>query len=111
MKVEYRLVKSYQDQQGVFAQRTRFVYQYETKITNNKKADAEMVVWDQLPISTDQKIIVKLLDPKYVKDSDTLKRDKQDFLEWLVTLKPQEARTIGFSFSVEYPAGAEVSGL
>jgi len=111
VKVEYKLIKTYRDDQGLFAQRTRYVYQYETKIANNKKTDAEIVLWDQLPVSTDQKIVVKLLDPKYVKDTDSLKRNKQDFLEWLMTLKPQESRTIPFSFSVEYPAGANVSGL
>ncbi len=111
VKVEYRLLKSYKDEQGVFAQKTRFVYQYETKITNNKKADAEIVVWDQLPVSTDQKIAVKLIEPKYVKDTESLKRNKQDFLEWLLVLKPQEARTINLSYSVEYPIGASVSGL
>ncbi len=111
VKVDYKLVKVYQDAQGVFAQRTRYIYQYETKITNNKKLDAEIVVWDQLPVSTDQKIVVKLIDPKYVKDTDNLKKNNQDFLEWLFTLKPQEAKTIGFSFSVEYPTGTNVSGL
>lgn len=111
VKVEYKLLKRYKDEQGVFAQKNRYVYQYETKVTNNKKADAEIVVWDQLPISTDQKIAVKLIEPKYVKDSESLKKDKQDFLEWLLVLKPQESRTINFSFSVEYPAGANVSGM
>ena len=110
VKVDYKLVKVYQDAQGVFAQRTRYIYQYETKITNNKKLDAEIVVWDQLPVSTDQKIVVKLIDPKYVKDTDNLKKNNQDFLEWLFTLKPQEAKTIGFSFSVEYPTGTERFG-
>jgi uncharacterized protein (TIGR02231 family) len=111
VKVEYRLLKMYKDEQGVFAQKTRYVYQYETRITNNKKIDAEIVLWDQLPVSTDQKIVVRLIDPKYVKDTESLKRSKQDFLEWMLTLKPQEARTIGLSYSVEYPAGANVSGL
>ncbi len=111
VKVEYKLLKMYKDEQGVFDKKTRYIYQYETKITNNKRIDAEIVVWDQLPISTDQKIVVKLIEPKYTKDTDSLKRDKQEFLEWLLNLKPQEARTIGFSFSVEYPLGTNVSGL
>jgi uncharacterized protein (TIGR02231 family) len=111
VKVEYKLLKMYKDDQGVFAQRTRYVYQYETKITNNKKLDAEIVVWDQLPVSTDQKIVVKLIEPKYTKDTDNLKKDKQDIFEWLLVLKPQESRTIGLSYSVEYPNGTIVSGL
>jgi uncharacterized protein (TIGR02231 family) len=111
VKVEYKLLKTYKDEQGVFAQKNRYVYQYETRIVNNKSVDAEIVVWDQLPISTDQKIQVKLLEPKYVKDTEALKRNKQEFLEWLIYLKPQETRTIGLSFSVEYPLGMSVSGL
>ena len=111
VKVERKLIKAYRDDQGAFAQKTRYVYQYETKIVNNKKVDAELVLWDQLPVSTDQKILVKLIEPKYSKDTDSLKKDKQDVFEWLINLKPQESRTIGFSFSVEYPTGANVSGL
>jgi uncharacterized protein (TIGR02231 family) len=111
VKVERKLIKSFRDDQGAFAQKTRYIYQYETKIVNNKKVDAELVLWDQLPISTDQKILVKLIEPKYSKDTEVLKKDKQDIFEWLINLKPQESRTIGFSFSVEYPAGTNVSGL
>ena len=69
------------------------------------------MLWDQLPITTDEKIVVKLLDPKYSKDTDLLKKNSQDIFEWLLNLKPGESRTIGFSYTVEYPKDMTITGL
>jgi uncharacterized protein (TIGR02231 family) len=111
VKVDYKLLKSYKDEQGVFEKKNRYVYQYETAVTNAKKTDVEIVLWDQLPVSTDQKLVVKLLDPKYQKDTEALKKNNQDMLEWLMTLKPGESRKLPFSYSVEYPLDMLVDGL
>jgi uncharacterized protein (TIGR02231 family) len=111
VKIEYKLLKRFKDEQGVFEKKNRYVYQYETTVTNNKKADVELVLWDQLPISNDQKLVVKLIDPKYQKDTDVLKKNNTDMLEWLLNLKPAESRKVPFSFSVEYPMDVSVQGL
>jgi uncharacterized protein (TIGR02231 family) len=111
VKVDYKLLKKYKDEQGVFEKKNRYVYQYETVVTNKKGVDVELVLWDQLPVSTDQKLVVKLIDPKYQKDSDSLKKNSQDMFEWLLSLKPGESRKIGFSYSVEYPQDYLLEGL
>jgi uncharacterized protein (TIGR02231 family) len=111
VKIEYKLLKRFKDEQGVFEKKNRFVYQYETTVTNNKKADVELVLWDQLPISNDQKLVVKLLEPKYQKDTDALKKNNTDMLEWLLNMKPGESKKVPFSFSVEYPIDFSVQGL
>ncbi len=111
MKVDYKLVKRVKDEKGLLEKKNRYVYQYETVVTNAKKADAEVVLWDQLPVSSDKDLVVKLIDPKYQKDSDALKKSNTDIFEWNFTLKPGESKKIPFSFSVEYPADANVEGL
>jgi uncharacterized protein (TIGR02231 family) len=111
VKIEYKLLKRIKDEQGVFEKKNRFVYQYETTVTNNKKADVELVLWDQLPISNDQKLVVKLIEPKYQKDTDALKKNNTEMLEWLLNMKPGESKKVPFSFSVEYPLDLSVQGL
>ncbi len=111
VKVDYKLVKRVKDEQGLLQKKNRYVYQYETVVTNAKKADAEVVLWDQLPVSSDKDLVVKLIEPKYQKDSDALKKSNTDIFEWNFTLKPGESKKIPFSFSVEYPADANVEGL
>jgi uncharacterized protein (TIGR02231 family) len=111
VKVEYKLVKKLKDEQGVFEKKTRYVYQYETTLSNKKKSDVELVLWDQLPISQDKNVVVKLLDPKYSKDSESLKKSNQDIFEWLIPLKAGESRKVAFSYSVEYPQDMALGGL
>lgn len=111
VKVEYKLVKKMRDDQGVFEKKTRYVYQFETTVTDKKKTDIELTLWDQLPISQEKSLVVRLLEPKYAKDTEALKKNNQDIFEWLVQLKPGEARKIAFSYSVEYPQDMAVSGM
>jgi len=111
VKVEYKLVKKTKDESGIFDKKNRFVYLFETQITNAKKSEVELVLLDQLPISTDKSIVVKLIEPKYTKDSEKLKKTNQDIFEWLLNLKPGEAVKMPLSFSVEYPQDANLEGL
>jgi uncharacterized protein (TIGR02231 family) len=111
VKVEYKLVKKLKDEQGLFEKKNRYVYQYETTLSNKKKTDVELTLWDQLPISQDKNVVVKLIDPKYSKDSESLKKSNQDIFEWLIPLKSGESKKVAFSYSVEYPQDMALGGL
>jgi uncharacterized protein (TIGR02231 family) len=111
VKVDYKLVKKVKDEGGVFDKKNRYVYQYETTVSNAKKVDIELVLWDQLPISGDKSVVVKLLDPKYSKDTEALKKNEQDIFEWLFNIKAGEKVKLPFSFSVEYPQDSYLEGL
>ena len=111
VKVEYKFLKKYQKDEGVFGKRTKVFYEYLILVTNNKKTPEELTVWDQIPISGHQDIQVALIEPKYEKDTDVLKKNDVNFLEWLYQIKPGEKTTIPFKFSVEYPRNGSISGL
>ncbi len=111
IKVEYKLVNKVLDSAGVFEKKNRYIYLFETQITNAKKSDIEIVLWDQLPISSDKSVVVKLIEPKYSKDSETLKKTNQEIFEWLLKLKSGEKTKVPLSFSVEYPADGYLQGL
>ncbi len=111
IKVERKFLKKHQKQEGLFERKTRMVYEYLTEITNNKKTEEELVVWDQLPIASHQDIVVRLVDPQYEKDSPELKKNELNFFEWYFRIKPGEMIRIPFVFSVEYPPDRQVTGL
>ncbi|MBA4371809.1 MAG: hypothetical protein C0402_02980 [Thermodesulfovibrio sp.] len=111
IKVERKFLKKHQKQEGLFEKKTKMVYEYLTEITNNKKTEEELVVWDQLPIASHQDIVVKLVEPQYEKDSPVLKKNELNFFEWYFKVKPGEMIKIPFVFSVEYPPDRQVSGL
>jgi uncharacterized protein (TIGR02231 family) len=111
MKVERKLVNRFEKNEGVLGRRQKVTYEYLITITNNRKSEEEIVVWDQLPISNNQEIKVELLDPKYKEDSPGLKKNEMQFFEWYFKPKPGEEIKIPFKFSVEYPADRAVSGL
>lgn len=111
IKVERKLLRKHQQEEGMFDKKTKVVYEYLTEITNNKKSEEELVVWDQVPVSSHQDIVVKLEEPLYNGDSATLKKNEMNFLEWFYKVKAGEKIRLPMVYSVEYPRGKQVTGL
>lgn len=111
IKVEYKFVKKFDETGGIFVEKNKKIFEYLIKITNNKKTQEEIVVWDQLPISQNEKIKVKLIDPSYKEDTEILKINEHKYIEWFFEPKPGEEILIPFKYSVEYPLDTQVKGL
>jgi len=111
IKVEHKLIKKYNLEKGVIGKKKKVIYEYLITITNNKKSQEELVVWDQFPISSNQQIKVDIIEPNYKKDSKSLKKNNYNYLEWYFKPKAGEKITIPLKFSVEYPKGKNISGL
>jgi len=111
MKIEYKFLNRYEVTEGVFSKTTKLMYEYLITIKNNKKSEADIVVWDQIPISGNEEIKVVLIEPDYKKDSDSLKMSENKYIEWLFKPKPGKEIKIPFKFSVEFPKNINVAGL
>ena len=111
IKVEYKFVKKFDETGGFFTEKNKKIFEYLIKITNNKKTQEEIVVWDQLPISQNEKIKVKLIEPEYKEDTETLKMNEHKYIEWFFEPKPGEEILIPFKYSVEYPIGTKIKGF
>jgi uncharacterized protein (TIGR02231 family) len=111
MKIEYKFINRYEVTEGVFSKSSKLMYEYLITIKNNKKSEADIVVWDQVPIPGNEEIKVVLIEPEYKKDSDLLKMNDHKYLEWLFKPKPAQEIKIPFRFSVEYPKNIRVAGL
>ena len=111
MKVVYKFIGKYEKNEGIISKKTKIIYEYLTVITNHKKTDEEIVVWDQLPISGNEHILVTLIEPKYDKNTDLLKMDSHKNMEWFFKPKAGEKIEIPFKFSVDYPKDSRIIGL
>ena len=111
IRVERKFIRKHQEQEGVFDKKVKLVYEYQTEISNNKKSEEELVLWDQIPISSHQDITVKLVEPQFEKDSAVIKMNEQNYIEWLFTMKPGQKIKVPFVYTVEYPQGKQVTGL
>lgn len=108
---ERKRINKFEETVGFLGAKKRITYEYVTRVVNNKKSREEIVLWDQLPLAGTEEIKVKLLEPDYSEDSDTLKKNEFDFFEWFRELNPGEEEEISFSYSVEFDKELNISGL
>ncbi len=106
--VGYRLIRRFEEDAG---RKRKVTYEYLTTLKNNKKTEEELVMWDQVPVSSAEDIEVELSKPAIRDDIPTIKRDENGFIEWLFHLEPGREVTVPFCFSVRFPRDRKVEGL
>lgn len=107
IKCEKILKNKFVESKGLFDGSKMITYDYEIKITNNRKTEEEISVFDQLPISRNEKIKTELLIPK---DLEEKLNDKKE-LKWDLKLNPGETKIIPLKFTIEFPNNINVYGL
>lgn len=107
IKVERKLIKKFTESKGVFGGKRKITYEYEIHLTNNRPTVEEIRVSDQLPISRNEKIKIRLLAP----DEKQVKLDKLNRITWLLHLQPNETKILPFKYQIEFPKSTTVYGL
>lgn len=107
IKCEKILKNKFAESKGLFDGSKMVTYDYEIKITNNRKTAEDISVYDQLPITRNEKIKTELLIPK---DLEEKLNDKKE-LKWDLKLNPGETKIIPLKFTVEFPNNISVYGL
>ncbi|EAY29223.1 mucoidy inhibitor MuiA family protein [Microscilla marina] len=113
IKVERKFLKKYEKKEGkLFGKKTKnVVYEYELLVQNYKKTTEKITLRDQIPISHHDEIKVHLLLPAYKEDTDQLKKDKLNRLQWMYELPPGKEEKIPFHFALEYPHDFSLTGI
>jgi uncharacterized protein (TIGR02231 family) len=111
IEVKFKTLKHYQKDEGVISKKNVYVFDYIIEITNNKKNEEEIVIWDQIPIANSEDIKVTLIEPDLEKEKNTVKIDDYKYLEWLYKIKPAEKIKIPFKFTVESPKNKSLNGM
>jgi len=105
--VKHKRVTRFTEDTGLTNSGKRVTYEYLLTIQNNKKTAARVIVADTLPVSRNEKIVVKQLAP----DAKDVKPTPEGALKWTLDLKPAEKRELTLKFSVDYPNDVQVTGL
>jgi uncharacterized protein (TIGR02231 family) len=107
ISVKHKRVNRFTEDTGLTNSGKRITYEYLLTIQNNKKTAARVVVVDQIPVSRNEKVVVKQLAP----DAKEVKPTPEGALKWTLELKPAEKREITLKFSVDYPNDVQVTGV
>ncbi|WP_312543114.1 DUF4139 domain-containing protein, partial [Achromobacter mucicolens] len=107
ISIKRQLVNRYTESTGFSGSGKRVTYEYKITVKNNKSTKEQVTFTDHLPISRNEKIVVKLLSPA---DRD-IKREEDGKLVWDWELEPGKSRETVLKFSVDYPGDIDVSGL
>lgn len=105
--VKHKRVQKFTEDTGLTGSGQRITYEYLLTIQNNKKSAERVIVVDQLPLSRNEKIVVKQLAP----DAREMKPTDEGTLKWALDLKPGEKRELTVKFTIEHPKDVQVSGL
>ncbi len=107
ISIKRQLVNRYTESTGFSGSGKRVTYEYKITVKNNKTTKEQVSFKDHLPISRNEKIVVKLLSPA---DRD-IKREEDGKLVWEWEIEPGKSRETVLKFSVDYPGDIDVSGL
>ena len=107
ISVKHKRVKRFAEDTGLTNSGKRVTYEYLLTLQNNKKAAVRVVVADQIPVSRNEKIVVKQLAP----DAKEFKPTAEGALKWTLDLKPGEKRELTVKFSLDHPNDVQVTGL
>jgi len=72
-------------------------FAYTIEVKNLKATAIELVIQDQIPITTNADITIEAGDLNKAKHDQ-----RTGFLEWSINLKPKESKTNDFSFKVKH---------
>lgn len=111
VSVERELVKKFDETTGVVAKKQKTTWRYAIGVKNGKRTAVRLVVTDQLPISANEQIVVKGIEPAWTKDTATLAKGEAESFVWTLDLGPGQETSLPLSFSVEYPKGTPIVGL
>jgi uncharacterized protein (TIGR02231 family) len=107
ISVKHKRVQKFTEDTGLTNSGKRITYEYLLTIQNNKKTAERVIVVDQLPLSRNEKVVVKQLMP----DVREVKPTDEGTLKWTLDLKPGEKREITVKFTVDHPNDVSVTGL
>ncbi len=83
--------------------RTLETVAFALEVRNNKTVPIDIVVEDQVPVSTNERIDVDVKP-----GDDTTYDEETGILRWRLTLPPNTTETVRFQYRVRYPSGSRV---
>ncbi len=101
-----RILDEKEEKEGGFlSSEKRIKYSFLIKVDNYTGQNIVMNILDQIPVSRTDK--VKVEDISF--SLEPVKREKNGIIKWQFTMKPEEKKTINFSFALSVPKEMEAA--
>ncbi len=107
IKCEKILKNRFIESKGLFGGSRSVTYDFEIKVTNNRKTEESISILDQLPVAMNEKIKIELITPS----EKEVRFNQNNELVWQLKLNPGETRIVPFKFTIEFPNNVNVFGL
>lgn len=107
IKCEKNLKNRFIESKGLFGGSLSVTYDFEIKVTNNRKTEESISILDQLPVAMNEKIKIELITPS----EKEVRFNQNNELVWQLKLNPGETKIVPFKFTIEFPNNVNVFGL
>ncbi len=87
-----------------FGGNQRDAHAYRITLRNTRQEPVNLTVYDQIPVSTDERIVVQLTD-----GSGAQRSMETGKLTWRLSLKPGESQALTFRYEVKFPKGKVIT--
>jgi uncharacterized protein (TIGR02231 family) len=78
-------------------------FSYQIEVQNNKSSTIQLIIQDQVPMTTNNDITIELLEKDFARELPG-----NGILEWEYKLKPGENKKLEFSYKVKHPKDQQV---
>ena len=107
IRVDYKPVRKFQEQSGLIQKTRCTTYVQAVEIKNTTANMVKLLLVDQVPLSTDDKIQVKLVEPQ-LKNSANVKLNKANNLEFDLNIPSGKQEDIVIKYTVEHAPTEEI---
>jgi len=79
-------------------------FSYQIEVQNNKSSTIQLIIQDQVPMTTNNDITIELLEKDFARELPG-----NGILEWEYKLKPGENKKLEFSYKVKHPKDQQIN--
>lgn len=105
--VERLLIERFQSKKGLTQNQTKISFHYRLRLTNRKTKPVNVKIFDNLPLSKNAQLKVKLLSTHPAHQN----LDEKGILSWELELAPDAVQNIELKYELDYPKGAIINEI
>lgn len=110
IKIIYKPIFKYRESTSSNSRTVSLTFKQLIEIKNLHDLNIHLIVKDQLPVSSEDKIKIHLHEP-LIKQSDKnklIRLTKSNVVEWEIDMHPCESKELTLKYSIEYPINEEI---
>ena len=107
IRIEYKPIRKYKEQSGLISKSTTTTYEQLIEIKNTTANNIKLLLSENLPLTNDEKITVKLIEP-VLKNNQNVKLNKSNNIEFNLIIPSSKTEELKIKYSIDHPADKEI---